>query len=105
MIIDEENILIVWHGRLEAFKKLWYKKNKLLKVTWLTENQKKDYRIRDNTTNLLSEFDLENIRKEILDIWDNFLRNQFYYITTFVTYYKIIFRFIIRIWALFQKSV
>jgi ParB-like chromosome segregation protein Spo0J len=33
MIIDEDNIIIIGHGRLEAFKKLKYKKILLLKVT------------------------------------------------------------------------
>jgi hypothetical protein len=32
----------------------------------MTEEQKKDYRIRDNTTSFFSEFDFENIRNEIL---------------------------------------
>lgn len=71
MIIDENNIVIVGHGRLEAFKKLGYTEVELLQVTGLTETQKKDYRIRDNTTNLLSEFDLEAIRKEILELWED----------------------------------
>lgn len=71
MIIDENNILIVGHGRLEAFKKLKYKTVKVLKVTGLSEKQKKDYRIRDNTTNLLSDFNFENIQKEIASLGED----------------------------------
>lgn len=70
MIIDENNVLLVWHGRLLAFKKLKYKTVKVLQVIGMTEEQKKDYRIRDNTTSFFSEFDFENIRNEILALWD-----------------------------------
>jgi hypothetical protein len=31
----------------------------------MSEEQKRDYRIRDNTTSLLAEFDLENLRIEL----------------------------------------
>nr|DAT00687.1 MAG TPA: ParB protein [Caudoviricetes sp.] len=68
MIIDEDNILIAGHGRLLAFKKLKYKEVQVLKISGLTENQKKDYRIRDNTTSLFSEFDFENIMKEVASL-------------------------------------
>jgi len=70
MIIDEDNILIAGHGRLLAFKKLKYKEVQVLKISGLTENQKKDYRIRDNTTSLFSEFDFENIMKEVASLWE-----------------------------------
>lgn len=71
MIIDEENILIAGHWRLKAFKKLKYKEVKVLKISWLTEKQKKHYRIADNTTNFLSEWNFENLQKEILSLWED----------------------------------
>jgi hypothetical protein len=58
--------LLVGHGRLEALKKLKYKEVEVLQVSGLTENQKKKYRIKDNTTSLFAEFDFENILNEVM---------------------------------------
>ena len=71
IIVDENNVLLVWHWRLEALKKLKYKEVEVLKVSWLSEKQKKKYRIKDNTTSLFAEFDFENIRDEILSLWED----------------------------------
>lgn len=71
IIIDENNILLVGHWRLEALKKLKYKEVEVIQVSWLSENQKKKYRIKDNTTSLFSEFDFENILQEVLSLWED----------------------------------
>lgn len=73
IIIDENNVLLVWHWRLEALKKLKYKEVEVLKVWWLSEKQKKKYRIKDNTTSLFAEFDFENILQEVLSLWEEWL--------------------------------
>lgn len=70
IIIDEDNIILAWHWRKLALEKLWYKEIEVVKVFWLSQEQKKDYRIRDNTTSLLAEFDLENLRIELESLWD-----------------------------------
>ena len=70
VIIDENNVLLVGHGRLEALKKLKYKEVEVLQVSGLTENQKKKYRIKDNTTSLFAEFDFENILNEVMVLWE-----------------------------------
>lgn len=70
IIIDEENIILAGHGRKLALQKLGYKEIEVVKVSGLSEEQKKDYRIRDNTTALLADFDLENLRIELESLWD-----------------------------------
>ena len=49
---------------------MWIKEIEVIKVSWLSEEQKKDYRIRDNTTSLLAEFDLDNLKIELESLWD-----------------------------------
>lgn len=70
IIIDEENIILAWHWRKLALEKLWYKEIEVIKVFWLSEKQKADYRIRDNSTSLLADFDLENLKIELENLWD-----------------------------------
>lgn len=68
--VDEKNIILAWHGRTLALQKMWITEIEIVKVFWLSEKQKKDYRIRDNTTALLAEFDLDNLKIELESLWD-----------------------------------
>ena len=70
IIVDDKNIILAWHGRKLALEQLWIEKIQVVKVYWLSEKQKKDYRIRDNTTNLLAEFNIENLKIELESLWD-----------------------------------
>lgn len=70
IVVDENNIILAWHGRALALEKIWIEKIEVVRVFWLTEEQKKDYRIRDNTTNLLAEFNIENLKIELASLWD-----------------------------------
>jgi len=74
LVIDKNNILIVWHGRLEWAKKLWLKTVPCVYADNLTEQQIKKYRILDNKLNE-SERDIENLKLELdelpdLNIWE-----------------------------------
>jgi len=74
VVIDKNNIIIVWHGRVEWAKKLWLDKVPCIQVEDLTEEQIKKYRILDNKLNE-SEYDLANLKLELdslpdLNIWD-----------------------------------
>lgn len=74
IVIDKNNIVVVWHGRLEWAKKLWLKTVPCLRAENLTDEQIKKYRILDNKLNE-SERDIDNLKLEIeelsdLDFWD-----------------------------------
>lgn len=74
IVIDKNNIVVVWHWRLEWAKKLWMKTVPCLRAENLTEEQIKKYRILDNRLNE-SERDFENLQAELstlpdLNIWD-----------------------------------
>lgn len=64
LVIDKNNIIIVWHGRLEGAKKLWLEKVPCVLADELTEEQIKKYRILDNKLNE-SEYDLANLKLEL----------------------------------------
>lgn len=64
VVIDKNNIIIVWHGRVEWAKKLWLEKVPCIQVEDLTDEQIKKYRILDNKLNE-SEYDLWNLKLEL----------------------------------------
>lgn len=69
IVIDKNNIVVVWHGRLEWAKKLWLKTVPCLMAENLTDEQIKKYRILDNKLNE-SERDIENLKLELEELPD-----------------------------------
>ena len=69
IVIDKNNIVVVWHGRLEWAKKLWLKTVPCLMAENLTDEQIKKYRILDNKLNE-SERDMENLKLELEELPD-----------------------------------
>ena len=69
IVIDKDNVVIIWHWRLEASKKLWLEEVPCVKMENLTEKQIKKLRILDNKLNE-SERDIDNLKLELDDIWD-----------------------------------
>lgn len=74
VVVDESNVIIIWHWRLEAAKKLGMEKVPCIVMDNLTEPQIKKLRILDNKLNE-SEYDLANLRLELetlpdLNFWD-----------------------------------
>ena len=74
IVIDKNNIVIIWHWRLEWAKRLWLKTVPCVKAEMLTEAQVKKLRILDNKLNE-SERDTENLQYDLstiadFNIWD-----------------------------------
>jgi len=71
IVIDENNIVLVGHGRLYAAKSLNLDKVPSYKITGLTEVQKKAYRILDNKLQNDSTWQFDNLHLELGFLEDN----------------------------------
>lgn len=70
IVVDENNIVLVGHGRLEAAKKLGLSDVPIMRKTGLTETQKKAYRILDNKLQNDSTWDAESLNLELAALED-----------------------------------
>lgn len=68
VLVDEDNILIAGHGRVAAAKKLKLKEVPAIRLSGLTEAQKKALRIADNRLALNAGWDEALLREEIIDL-------------------------------------
>ena len=68
--IDENNVIIEGHGRFIALNQLEYKEIPCIRLTGLTEEQKKAYILVHNKLNMSTGFDDEILFDELNDILD-----------------------------------
>ena len=68
VIIDENNMILVGHGRIEASKRLGIKQAPFRRVTNLTDDQKKAYILADNRLSDLGGWDEEMLAQELESI-------------------------------------
>lgn len=68
IIIDEKNVVTAGHGRLLAALKLGMKEVPVIKLTHLTEAQKKMYRITDNKLTENGQWDENFLKLEFIDL-------------------------------------
>lgn len=68
IVVDENNIILVGHGRFEAAKKLNLEEVPVLKKTNLSETEKKAYRILDNKLQNDSTWNTGNLELELASL-------------------------------------
>ena len=66
--IDENNVILSGHTRLNALKKIGYTETDVIQYSGLSEEQKKKYRILANKTNEIATWDFEKLEKELADL-------------------------------------
>lgn len=69
VVIDNNNVIIIWHGRVEASLKLWLTEVPCVRMENLTEKQVKKLRILDNKLNE-SDWNLTNLKLDLDELWD-----------------------------------
>jgi DNA modification methylase len=68
VVVDKENVIVVGHTRWKAAQKLGLQKIPVHVATDLTPEQAKAYRIADNQTNTIAEWDAESLPLELKDL-------------------------------------
>ncbi len=65
IIVDEENVILAGHTRLKALKKLGWEEIPVLVLTGLDEAQKRKYRLLDNKTGEIAEWEKDLLKDEL----------------------------------------
>ena len=65
IIVDEDGVILAGHTRYKALKKLGYETADVLIKSGMTEEQKKKYRLLDNKTNELADWDFDLLAEEL----------------------------------------
>ena len=68
--IDENNVIIEGHGRYKALKELGYEQVDCIRLSHLSEEQKKAYILVHNKLTMNSDFDIDMLSEELNDIQD-----------------------------------
>lgn len=68
IVVDKDNVIIAGHTRWKAAKKLGLKTAPVVKADDLTPDQVKAYRLADNKTSEIAEWDLELLDEELAGI-------------------------------------
>ena len=68
IILDRNNVIVAGHTRLKAAQKLGLKTVPCIMADDLTEEQVRAFRLADNKTGELAEWDLEKLEEELADL-------------------------------------
>lgn len=77
ILVDKNNIIIAWHGRHLAAKKLLLQEVPCIVVDWLTEKQIKKLRIIDNRIGDFAKYDKQSLKIELTELGDPELFDMF----------------------------
>lgn len=70
IVVDKNGVIIVGHTRLKAAKKLKLKQVPVIVAENLTDEQAKAYRLADNKTGELADWDVDMLGDELNDIFN-----------------------------------
>ena len=68
IIVDKDNVIVAGHTRLKAAEKLGLSAVPVIRADGLTEEQVKAFRLADNKTGELAEWDFDKLKKELAGI-------------------------------------
>lgn len=68
IIVDEHSVILAGHTRYKALKQLGYNTIDIMVVSGLSSDQKKKYRLLDNKTNELADWDFKMLEAELADL-------------------------------------
>lgn len=68
IIVDETGTILAGHTRLKAYKRLGYEEIEVVVKTGLTDEQKRKYRLLDNKTAELADWDFDLLADELADL-------------------------------------
>lgn len=68
IVVDENMVILAGHTRHKALGKLGYTDAEVCVVSGLTSDQKRKYRILDNKTNELAQWDFELLEQELAEL-------------------------------------
>lgn len=68
IVVDENHVILAGHTRWKALKKMGRSECECIVKDGLTEEQKKKYRLLDNKTNELADWDFDLLADELLDL-------------------------------------
>ncbi len=67
IVVDENNVIVIGHGRYEALKSLWKKEVDVIKLTGVSPEKIRALRIADNKMNE-SPYDFSNLQSELKEL-------------------------------------
>lgn len=77
IVLDKDNVIVVGHTRFEAAKKLGYKEVPCLIADDLSDEQIRAYRLVDNKSNELADWDVAMLQKELDALYEAFDMERF----------------------------
>lgn len=70
IVVDEDNVILAGHVRYKALLSLGWEEVEVCVVDWLTQDQRRQYRIADNKASEKSNWDIEKLKKELHGLGD-----------------------------------